>query len=246
MDTYVQELISTIEALTDSKQKLQTYMLEQVTLFKSKLQRAEDDNKHLRLALAASKPGTAASPPRTGFRDASLAARVSTATSDAAALRVSGKDTCIGIQILAVSLFGRDQQCKCMCVCSTDHMCVYTRRLLAMPISQGLFQLEWRLQASQGGSGQLGCVVVDQPLQFMASLWPLPTHMLHSVHMQASFSHACPVRASPRGHPHGGGQRRGLGWGSSARESACGSLRAAGREQRQSVPEAAEVVARDL
>ena len=92
MDTYVQELISTIEALTDSKQKLQTYMLEQVTLFKSKLQRAEDDNKHLRLALAASKPGTAASPPRTGFRDASLAARVSAATSDAAALRVSSKD----------------------------------------------------------------------------------------------------------------------------------------------------------
>ena len=30
MDSYVQELLATIEALTESKNKLQTYMLEQV------------------------------------------------------------------------------------------------------------------------------------------------------------------------------------------------------------------------
>ena len=30
MDSYVQELLTTIEALTESKNKLQTYMLEQV------------------------------------------------------------------------------------------------------------------------------------------------------------------------------------------------------------------------
>ena len=51
VDSYVAELHKTIENLTESKTKLQSYMLSQIELFKEKLQAAERDNRSLRDAL---------------------------------------------------------------------------------------------------------------------------------------------------------------------------------------------------
>jgi hypothetical protein len=82
VDNYVAELHRTVESLTESKAKLQSHMLDQVSLFKAKLQGAEDENRSLRVALggsaaAAATAGAGArgrSPPRTGYGVAAAAA----------------------------------------------------------------------------------------------------------------------------------------------------------------------------
>lgn len=82
-----------LPALHTAQNKLQTYMLEQISAFKSKLKHAEEENRQLQLALSsvrANSPGRGAAhramSPARPYVESGLAARAVAATS--AALRV--------------------------------------------------------------------------------------------------------------------------------------------------------------
>ncbi|PNW87884.1 hypothetical protein CHLRE_01g005813v5 [Chlamydomonas reinhardtii] len=85
-ERHIEELHATIQSLTKSKTKLQSTMLEQLSLFKSKLQQVEHENLALRTALAgsSSSAATAAAAAAASSPSPSLAALAAASRSPAA------------------------------------------------------------------------------------------------------------------------------------------------------------------